>query len=103
MRLFYEVYRAALPVTVSYQVQGREEDGRWTDLGEPAQEMQEHHAQAWELTTSERWPLGEYRVRVEVTDAEGKLISTDVPFELVAELAPPQVPEEPSVSEQRSR
>ena len=103
VRLFYEVYRAALPVTVSYQVQGREEDGRWTDLGEPAQEMQDHHAQAWELPTSERWPLGEYRVRVEVTDAEGKLISTDVPFELVAELAPPQVPEEPSVSQQRSR
>jgi GWxTD domain-containing protein len=103
VRLFYEVYRAALPVKVSYQVQGREDDGRWTDLGLPAEAVQEHRAQAWELPTSQHWPIGEYRVRVEVTDADGKLISTDVPFELVAERAPLQPSEEPSVSEQRSR
>ncbi|NIM01066.1 MAG: GWxTD domain-containing protein [Acidobacteria bacterium] len=85
IQLFYEVYQAALPLEVSYQVQGREEDGRWVDLGLAARAPQEHHSQAWSLPTTEKWPLGEYRVRVEVSDASGKLISTDVPFELTAE------------------
>ena len=103
VQLFYEVYRAELPLTVSYQVQGREDDGQWVDLGTPVEAQQDHHSQAWELPTSEGWPLGEYRVQVEVTDAEGKLISTNVPFELVSKLEAPQGPVEPSLSEQRSR
>ncbi len=82
VQLFYEVYEAELPVEVSYQVQGREEDGSWVDLGLAAVATQEHRSQAWALPTTEQWPLGEYRVRVEVSDAEGKLISTNVPFEL---------------------
>ena len=84
VQLFYEVYEAALPLAVSYQVQGREEDGSWVDLGLAAEAAQEHHSQAWALPTSENWPLGQYRVRVEVSDADGKLISTNVPFELTA-------------------
>jgi hypothetical protein len=82
VELFYEVYEAALPIDVSYQVQGREVDGRWVDLGAAARSTQRHRSQAWALPTSERWPLGHYRVRVEVSDATGKLISTNVPFEL---------------------
>ncbi len=85
IQLFYEVYEAALPLEVSYQVQGREDDGRWVDLGLAARAAQEHHSQAWALSTTEKWPVGKYRVRVEVSDADGKLISTDVPFELTAE------------------
>jgi GWxTD domain-containing protein len=86
VQLFYEVYQAALPLAVSYQVQGREDDGRWVDLGLAAKAAQDHHSQAWALPTSEHWPLGQYRVRVEVSDADGKLISTDVPFELTASI-----------------
>ena len=86
VQFFYEVYQAALPLEVSYQVQGREDDGRWVDLGLVAKAAQEHRSQAWALPTSEHWPLGEYRVRVEVSDADGKLISTNVPFELTAEV-----------------
>jgi len=86
VQFFYEVYEAALPLEVSYQVQGREDDGQWIDLGLVAEAAQEHRSQAWALPTSERWPLGEYRVRVEVSDADGKLISTNVPFELTAEI-----------------
>jgi len=84
VRLFYEVYEAALPLAVSYQVQGREDDGRWIDLGLAAETAQEHHSQAWALPTTESWPVGQYRVRVEVSDADGKLISTNVPFALAA-------------------
>ena len=97
IRLFYEVYEAALPLDVSYQVQGREDDGHWTDLGGTAQSTQEHGSQAWELPTSERWPLGQYRVRVEVSDATGKLISTNVPFELSTAVQSP-AEEEPERS-----
>jgi len=88
IQLFYEIYKAALPVDVSYQVQGLEENGKWVDLGRAATSTQEHHSQAWALPTSERWPLGEYRIRVEVSDADGKLISTNVPFELIAAAQP---------------
>ena len=86
VELFYEVYEAALPLAVSYQVQGREDDGSWVDLGLAAEAEQEHHSQAWALPTSENWPLGQYRVRVEVSDSDGKLISTNVPFELTADI-----------------
>lgn len=86
IQLFYEVYQAELPLEISYQVQGREDDGRWIDLGLAAESAQEHYSQAWALPTSEHWPLGEYRVHVEVFDADGKLISTNVPFELTAEV-----------------
>jgi GWxTD domain-containing protein len=85
VQMFYEVYQAALPLAVSYQVQGREDDGRWIDLGPASQAAQEHYSQAWALPTSEHWPEGQYRVQVEVSDADGKLISTNVPFELSAE------------------
>ena len=86
IQLFYEVYKAELPLEISYQVQGRENDGNWIDLGLAAESAQEHYSQAWALPTSEHWPLGEYRVHVEVSDADGKLISTNVPFELSAEV-----------------
>jgi GWxTD domain-containing protein len=84
LQLFYEVYEGSMPLSVSYQVQGREINGEWVDLGGPATQTQEHGSQAWELPTSERWPLGEYRVRVDVSDNAGRLISTEVPFELAA-------------------
>jgi hypothetical protein len=82
VKLFYEVYDGALPLHVTYRLQGQEDDGRWVDLGRPSEANQDHGSQAWELPTSERWPPGDYRVRVEVSDAEGRLISTDVSFRL---------------------
>lgn len=83
LRLFFELYSATFPATVSYQVQGQEEDGTWVSLGRPSLIEQEASAVGWELPTSERWPLGEYRVVVEAQDADGKLISRELPFTLV--------------------
>jgi GWxTD domain-containing protein len=83
VQIFYEVYGGLLPLRVNYQVQGREEDGRWVDLGGPSSSEQEHHSQAWALPTSERWPLGPYRIKIEVYDADGKLVTREVPFELI--------------------
>ena len=88
IRLFFEVYGATFPTRVTYQLEGRENDGRWIALGAPQIAEQRAPGVAWELPTGDRWPLGEYRVRVEVGDAEGKLVTTELPFHLVASAAP---------------
>ena len=94
-----------LPLRVNYQVQGREEDGRWVDLGGPSSSEQEHHSQAWELPTSERWPLGPYRIKIEVYDADGKLVTREVPFELIDpdEVQSPEELPPPSNDSKRAR
>ena len=71
-----------MPLRVSYQLEGLEDSGDWTRIGRPAIAEQHSTAQGWELPTSDRWPLGTYRIRVEVEDSEGQLIQTMIPFEL---------------------
>jgi GWxTD domain-containing protein len=82
VRLFVQVYGAEYPIRASYQLEGREEDGSWVALGDPAVVEQTAGGLAWEVGTDERWPLGSYRVRVDVTDAAERLISTDAEFSL---------------------
>ena len=84
LNVFYEVYGGSLPLLVSYQLQGQDDDGDWVSIGHPSTSEQAHGSQGWEMPTSERWPVGEYRVRIEVVDSEGRLITTGVPFTLVA-------------------
>jgi GWxTD domain-containing protein len=81
--VFYELYGGTAPYRVSYQVEGHDLDGSWVELGQPSISEQAGVAQAWEVTTGERWPLGSYRVRIGVTDALGRSIEELVPFELV--------------------
>ena len=88
IRLFFEVYGATFPTRVTYQLEGQENDGRWVRLGAAETSEQSAPGVAWELPTSERWPLGEYRVRVEVTDAAGRLVTTEVPFRLAESPTP---------------
>lgn len=88
LRLFFEVYGATFPTRVTYQLEGQENDGRWVRLGAAQAAEQSAPGVAWELPTSERWPLGDYRVRVEVTDAAGKLVTTEVPVRLVESPTP---------------
>jgi GWxTD domain-containing protein len=85
LKLLYEVYDVAMPFRVTYQLQGLDTDGSWVDLGRPSTAEQASITQAWELPTNPRWPDGDYRVRIEVLDGEGRLIATDVPFELVTD------------------
>lgn len=103
VQIFYEVYGGRAPLRVSYQVQGREDDGRWVNLGSPSASDQEHHSQAWALPTSERWPLGDYRVRIEVYDADGKLVTKEVPFQLVDPANVQSSEEPPPVAEDSKR
>jgi hypothetical protein len=82
VKLFFEVYGAALPLQVSYQVEGREDDGRWVPLGRPSVAERAEISLGWEIPTTVRWPSGEYRVRVEVRDQADHMVSTLVPFVL---------------------
>jgi len=84
VRLFFEVYNAVPPIQVSYQLEGQENDGSWVPLGKPSVTAVDTISQAWELPTTLRWPVGEYRVRVDAQDSDGRLISTHAAFTLQA-------------------
>jgi len=84
IRLFFEVYAAAPPFTVSYQLEGKEDDGSWVPLGQPSVGRQSAISQGWELPTAPTWPQGSYRIRIEVLDEQGRMITTQMPFTLQA-------------------
>ncbi len=88
IRLFFEIYGATFPARVTYRLEGEENDGRWIGLGAPQSSEQLAPGVAWELPTTARWPLGAYRVRVEVRDAAERLVTTEVPFTLAESRAP---------------
>jgi GWxTD domain-containing protein len=81
-KLFFEVYGAEYPLRATYQLEGLDENGDWIRLGQPAVLEQSAAELAWELQTSARWPVGEYRVRVEVLDAGEHLVTAHVAFTL---------------------
>jgi GWxTD domain-containing protein len=85
VKLFYEVYSAEFPLRVSYSLQGKEDSGTWVNLGRPSVGEQNGSSQGWELQTGENWPTGEYRLLIEVQDAEGRMISATKPFMLETE------------------
>ena len=41
-------------------------------------------AHGWDLPTSEAWPTGDYRVRIDVEDSGQRLASRQIPFRLAA-------------------
>lgn len=88
LRLFYEIYGGQPPYRITYQIEGREVDDRWIPLGQPSIAEQNVPAQGWALPTSEQWPSGEYRVRIDIRDEGDRLVSTEVPFSLGAPASP---------------
>jgi GWxTD domain-containing protein len=82
IKLFVEVVGASYPLRATFQLEGREDDGSWTALGQPATAEQTAGELAWEVPTAERWPPGAYRVRVDVRDAAGGEISTQAELTL---------------------
>ncbi|HXV76264.1 MAG TPA: GWxTD domain-containing protein [Candidatus Polarisedimenticolaceae bacterium] len=81
-KLFVETYGAEYPLTATHQLEGLEADGSWVALGQPAVIEQSAAGLAWEVQTGPRWPLGRYRVRVEVVDAAGRTARTEAEFAL---------------------
>ena len=86
VRLFYEVYGGEPPYRIAYKLEGQDNDGSWVGLGQPAEGEQSIRTQIWELPTSERWPLGSYRIVIDVRDAGDRLVSVQAPFVLESPL-----------------
>lgn len=82
LQLFFETYGGRPPYDATFTLEGREDDGRFRNLGAPQRFVQPTGAFAWSLPTAPSWPLGEYRVRVEVRDAEGVVVPALVPIRL---------------------
>ena len=80
--LFFEAYGADYPLRATFQLEGLDESGSWLPLGKPSVIEQTAGELAWEVPTNERWPVGEYRVRIEVTDAGERFVTTQVGFRL---------------------
>jgi GWxTD domain-containing protein len=82
--LFYEVYGGEPPYRISYTLEGQDVDGSWVTLGQPSTGEQNGSAQGWALPTSSGWPLGDYRISIEVRDSRDRWITTQMPFRLKA-------------------
>ena len=90
VEVFFEIYGGASPYHVSYQLEGKENDGRWRALGRPQEREATTIGQGFELPTAASWPLGAYRLRIRVVDAAAQSVETNVPFSLAEhETAPP--------------
>jgi hypothetical protein len=85
--LFFEVYGAEYPLRATFQLEGLDEKGNWLPLGQPSAIEQGAGELAWEVPTNERWPVGHYRVSIEVADAGERLVATQVAFELIESLS----------------
>lgn len=84
IRLFYEIYGGSPPYHLLYQLEGRDEHGGWVGLGRPMKGEQTAAGQGWEQPTTESWPLGEYRVRIEVEDSSASRATAEAPFKIAA-------------------
>ena len=82
--LFYELYGGSAPYAIDYQLEGREFDGTWRELGPPATIEDSGRAQGYTLHTKESWPAGDYRFRVLVRDSAGVTTGGVVDFKLEA-------------------
>jgi hypothetical protein len=70
IQLFYEIYEGTPPFRISYQLEGKENDGRYIPLGGPSVLESKERSQGFELPTRASWPVGDYRVRIDVEDAD---------------------------------
>jgi len=82
LMLFYEIYGGNPPYEISYALEGQKVENEWTALGRPAVSRSSTPSQGWGLPTAKTWPLGSYRIVLEVRDSEDRLTSVRVPFVL---------------------
>lgn len=80
---FFEAYGGRLPYRVTYRLERQADEGRWVALGRPVVQEGGQGAQGWSLPTADSWPTGEYRVDIQVSDADGAAQGVQVPFRLV--------------------
>jgi len=89
LQLFYEIYGGTAPYRIAYQLEGREDDGRFRALGPPQEREADAFGQGFALPTSATWPAGAYRVVIRVSDAAEGAVERTIGWTLVAPGAPP--------------
>ncbi len=82
VQLLIEAYGGAPPYRALFRVEGEEDDGRYTALGEPTSAEEPLGVFAWSLPTSPAWPLGSYRVRIRIEDDRDAHVEREVPFRI---------------------
>ena len=94
VELFYEIYGGPAPYRISYQLEGREDDGRWRALGAPQQREGDAAGQGFALPTATSWPAGAYRMTIRVADAGGGSVERTIGWTLAppGAVPPPEVP-----------
>jgi len=98
LSVFFEIYGGAAPYRIAYQIEGRENDGRWRELKRLDEREAVTVGQGFELPTSASWPLGAYRLRIRVVDSAAAAIETYAPFTVAEEeTAPDASPPRPIV------
>jgi GWxTD domain-containing protein len=85
IQIFYEVYEGRAPFRISYQLEGKENDGRFVPLGRPSVLDGKDRSQGFELPTGASWPVGDYRVKIDVEDADQQKAGAVVPVRLEAQ------------------
>jgi len=78
--LFFEIYAGTGPFRTSFQLEGKEDDGRWKKLGAPFPQEQPDPAHGWSIPIGPSWPLGDYRVQIVAEDSAGRSERATVPF-----------------------
>ena len=98
VRVFFEIYGGASPDHVTYQLEGKDNDGRFKALGRPQERDATTIGQGFELPTAANWPLGAYRLRIRVVDAVAQAVETTMSFSIAEhETAPPADAPQPVV------
>lgn len=86
--LFLEVYGGRPPYRVSFRLEGREDDDTWRPLTEPQTVETSTSGTGWSLPTTGSWPLGAYRVAIDIEDAAGETVETAEGFTVVEPTRP---------------
>jgi len=84
LSLFYEVYGGQRPYRVTYRIDTWRDSG-WVAASRPVVQEGGEGAQGWSVPTSDAWPVGRYRVQIEIEDAQGVTRTAEVDFDV----APP--------------
>lgn len=83
IEVLFETYGGVPPYRLSYQIERKDEQQGWMPLGAAQQAVQPERAHAWGLDTSERWPAGDYRLRIDVSDEQDRESSALLPFTML--------------------
>ena len=81
LALFFEVYGGRRPYNVTYRLEIRRDAG-WMPVSRPVVQEGGQGAQGWAVPTSDAWPVGKYRVVIDIEDSDGATETAEIGFDL---------------------